>query len=264
MGKSIKIAENKAASVVLEKLLPFQFSRIFPVIETSTIPRPSVSKEPSSTESPTESVTSESVSVKNHLQELCQKNSLKIPEYTLKSKTGSANAPLFTVLCKIHDSNDELIQQSYGNAASRKAADIDAAKKLIPKIRALIDSMGGATGNFPPMATNLEQSVEHIALVDQVQVDDIVAQLVGNDFTIPEFICKTTDPADPHNESTVLHLCLAYSYYKPDHNQAPLSHYDLVTLPVVGHGKAGTQDEAKFDALINLYHTTQELLPKQC
>ena len=247
-GKSLKLAECDAAAKALNHL----YISKNPLTDQSFI-----NMEGTGASDISEPI---SVSIKNQLQELCQKNSLQIPEYTLVNRvTGSNNHTEFSVLCQIKDRYGDIIDRIFGNGSTKRGAETDAAANMLPKIRTVIENSNNGiilSSGRPTFSLNEDTT----SLID---IDEIIARLVGRDLNMPEYLFEVTEPADPSDRSTIQHLCLAYSYHSNPSSVAMQCNYDITKLPFVGHGIAYTKDEAKYEALLKLYENVNEMLEVQ-
>ena len=196
------------------------------------------------------------VNAKGSLQELCQRNQLSIPEYKTISKKGPSHDLEFSVSCCVKDINSDVIDIRHGNGKNKKAAEIDAAVQMKHKIELILpDIMNGISP-----ARCIPRSGRPIGAVpmeDQLQLDELLAVIIGKGFNTPELLMQTSEPADVNDLSTIKHLCLALA----QHSQ-PLSvpcSYDLATLPVAAQGIGSTEEEAKREALLNLVNNIHML-----
>lgn len=246
-GKSLKLAEGDAAVKVFEYLSQAKNNEFPPISEEDIEEVDSPSLEPS-------------LNMKNRLQELCQKNSLSIPEYIIASKSGQPQSLEFSVKCRIKDSNGDVIDETYGSGKSKKDAEIHAANIMLPRIKKLIDAI--SSGEITPHLVRKEMTSQDtaISLVDPFVVERIMAELIGRDLSYPEYLFQVTEPADPNVPTSVQHLCLAYSHHNNPRAVAKRCHYDIINLPIVGHGIGNTQDESRYDALFKLLDNVVELL----
>lgn len=71
-------------------------------------------------------------------QELCANNNLQEPEYLLIKDIGPPHARIFTLRCKISNFEED------GMATTKKQAKHDAAKKMVDKIKNLVDNSNGS------------------------------------------------------------------------------------------------------------------------
>ena len=72
------------------------------------------------------------MSAKNELQELMQKNGMKIPIYTVKSKSGPAHSPCFVCCVTVDWKGQTLTEEADGK--NKKDAEQSAAKKMLTSI----------------------------------------------------------------------------------------------------------------------------------
>lgn len=79
---------------------------------------------------------------KNELQELCQKYTLKLPEYKLVSNTGRDHAPSFIYSVKVEWRNGEVLEERGQPASNKKDAQRSCAEVMLQRIR----GMGGGAG----------------------------------------------------------------------------------------------------------------------
>ena len=201
------------------------------------------------------------VNVKGKLQELCQRNHLQIPKYTRIGQVGPSHASNFTVKCLIKDINGAVIEDDYGYGKSLKSAETDAATKLLAKLQKLIDSAsqegGWSRGGVPVFPTKSSQLPQSSSPVEELDMDELVAHLILTGCSGPEYLVETTEPLN-NDPATVEYLCLAYCNAGPG-SVAKNCNYDVATQPIVGHGRAPLEDDAKRDALANLIHNIHEL-----
>ncbi len=205
------------------------------------------------------------VNLKGNLQELCQKNQLKVPEYKTISKTGPSHDLSFSVVCTVKDVNGDIIHRVHGNGKNKKQAENDAANEMKRKIDALIpDLINGikpATLKSIPNSSGKLSRPAQIPLEDQVHLDELFAAVMSMGFDTPQFLLQTSDPADPNDLSTMRHLCLALAHHlSPSVVQCS---YDLQSLPVAAQAIGNTEEEAKTEALLNLVNNINLLGIKQ-
>ena len=195
------------------------------------------------------------INAKGSLQELCQKNMLAIPEYRTQDKSGPSHDLSFTVQCIIKDSNGDTIESVYGNGKSKKAAENDAALKMKEKIEVLLPVMSSGISPIkvtPRSGQAKDATKEGIPFEDQVEIDELYAQILGRNFDFPELLMQKSMPADPNNFETVKHLCLALARHSYPSSVSDKCRYDVTMLPVAAQGIGDTEEEAKREALCNL------------
>lgn len=186
---------------------------------------------------------------KGMLQELAQKNQLQIPEYLLIEKTGPSHEHSFTIKCTVRDSNGDIIEQVCGNGKSKKNAENDAAAKMAEKIKVILPQMVDGIAPFRPVS---KSSSTCIALEDQVDISELVVQIMAKDFEAPQYMIELSEPADPNDDTTVRHLCLAYTRHCNPKSVSSQCRYDVINLPVVAQGVGSTEQESQSEALLNL------------
>ena len=251
-GKSKKDAKVQAAQIMLQQI-PQEKSPPIPK-NVSISPRGAGSSGGGGMESTDGSLGATPVgNFKGNLQELCQKNQLRIPEYNTISKSGPSHKFSFSVVCIVKDVNGDIIQRVHGNGTSKKQAENDAAIEMKRIIDALIPDL---VNGIKPAATksilNSSGKVSRpvIPLEDQVHLDELYVAVMSMGFEPPQFMLQTSDPADPKDLTTMKHLCLALAH----HSRPSLVEcsYDLQSLPVAAQAIGNTEEEAKREALLNL------------
>ena len=267
-AKTVKAAEMDAAGKLIEdfeNLLKMTDPRMpFPALEISEDETDNgtslkQTRIQTSRAAPVGSNSPGAPNVKGQLQELCQQNSLQVPVYKRIGVKGQSHNPEFTIKCTVRDGNGEILEETYGNGKSNRAAEVDAATKLYNKLKPLIDSLpsGGVIPRNPhrpmkPESTQLEE--------DPLDLDELVARVVYKDCNVPEYLIEKSEPADKKDPSTSKYLCLAYTKHQnPDSVVAKQCRYDIKERPLVGHGTGYTESDAKCEAVMNLLHTINVL-----
>ena len=89
-------------------------------------------------------VSSPSSSAKNELQELLQKSIFNYPPpmYDHLTPRGPAHKQQFTCRCIVKDNNGHVIYERQGSASTKKEAEMNAAKDMIPFVRAMLEDGG--------------------------------------------------------------------------------------------------------------------------
>ncbi len=194
------------------------------------------------------------LNAKGSLQELCQRNLLSIPIYKTVSKKGPSHDITFSVSCCVKDINGELIHVLYGNGKNKKSAETDAALQMKQKIEALLPEI---TNGLTSVKTRSSNPSIKLPIEDQLQLDELLATIIGKNFNTPELLIQTSEPADVNDLSTMKHLCVALAQHcQPLQVQCS---YDVATLPVASQGIGSTEEEAKREALLNLLNNIHML-----
>ena len=89
-------------------------------------------------------VTSPSSSVKNELQELLQRSVFNYPPplYEHLPARGPSHKREFTCKCIVKDNHDYVIHETQGSGSTKKEAEMNAAKKIMPFIEAMLEGGG--------------------------------------------------------------------------------------------------------------------------
>ena len=92
-------------------------------------------------------VTSPSSSTKNELQELLQKSVFNYPPplYDHLPPRGPSHKREFTCKCVVKDNHDQVIHETQGSGSTKKEAEMNAAKEMIPFIGAMLEGGGQLT-----------------------------------------------------------------------------------------------------------------------
>lgn len=92
-------------------------------------------------------VTSPSSMAKNQLQELLQKSIFNYPPpvYDHLPARGPSHKREFTCKCVVKDHRDHVIHETLGSGSTKKEADMNAAKEMIPFIQAMLEGGGQLT-----------------------------------------------------------------------------------------------------------------------
>ena len=92
-------------------------------------------------------VTSPSSRAKNELQELLQKSVFNYPPplYDHLPPKGPSHKREFTCKCVVRDNHDCVIHETQGSGSTKKEAEMNAAKDMIPFIKAMLGGGGQLT-----------------------------------------------------------------------------------------------------------------------
>ncbi|KAL6264507.1 hypothetical protein P5V15_004615 [Pogonomyrmex californicus] len=131
-GRCKKDAKHEAAKAMLSEIAAHKNYLQLPAANTpvaspSRSPFHSISVPPKITNVPF-------VNAVGELQELCVNNNLEEPQYVLIRDHGPPHAKIFTIRCKISSFEEN------GTATTKKQAKHDAAKKMVDKIKYLVNN----------------------------------------------------------------------------------------------------------------------------
>ncbi|XP_012229073.1 RISC-loading complex subunit TARBP2-like [Linepithema humile] len=134
MGRCKKDAKHEAAKAMLTEIAKH---RNYPQLPAASTPAQSPSRSPFHS-SPLPAKISANVPFVNaigELQELCAENHLKDPEYILVRDVGPPHARVFTIRCTVSNFKED------GVATTKKQAKHDAAKRMVERIKGLVDGL---------------------------------------------------------------------------------------------------------------------------
>lgn len=184
---------------------------------------------------------------KGNLQHICQKNMLLIPEYKLVDRKGPSHDLQFSVLCTVRDTNKDIVKKVFGNGASKRQAEVDAAMRMKAEIETLLPSIIEGVG--PMKKTVPRQGLEEPD-GDSVMIDELISIVMSKSFHMPDILTEQSEPVDSSDLSTMKYLCIASAeHIDPAH---VVSSYELYRFPIASQGIGVTEEEAKRDALLNL------------
>lgn len=86
---------------------------------------------------------------KSELQEIFQKGGLALPDYKMLERSGPAHCLLFKVQVTVSLHGQELVEIAEGG--SKKAAEKEAAKKLLPKVKEMLTPGGRRLSPAPSL-----------------------------------------------------------------------------------------------------------------
>jgi hypothetical protein len=92
-------------------------------------------------------VTSPSSRAKSQLQELLQKSVFNYPPpvYDHLPPRGPSHKREFTCKCVVKDNHDQVIHETQGSGSTKKEAEMNAAKEMMPFIEAMLEGGGQLT-----------------------------------------------------------------------------------------------------------------------
>ncbi|KYN07398.1 PREDICTED: interferon-inducible double-stranded RNA-dependent protein kinase activator A homolog [Cyphomyrmex costatus] len=132
-GRCKKDAKHEAATAMLKEIAAH---RNYPQLTDANTPTESPSKSPfHSIPLPPKTGNVPFVNAIGELQELCAENNLNEPEYILIRDVGPPHAKLFTIRCKTSNFEED------GIATTKKQAKHDAAKKMVDKVKSVLDKL---------------------------------------------------------------------------------------------------------------------------
>ncbi|XP_071577655.1 RISC-loading complex subunit TARBP2-like [Temnothorax nylanderi] len=132
-GRCKKDAKHEAAKAMLTEIAAH---RNYPQLPAATTPTMSPSKSPFHSAPPPPKIPANVpfFNAVGELQELCADNPLQKPEYILIRDIGPPHARIFTIRCKVSSFEED------GIATTRKQAKHDAAKRMVDRIKCLMNN----------------------------------------------------------------------------------------------------------------------------
>ncbi|KAG5343505.1 PRKRA kinase, partial [Acromyrmex charruanus] len=132
-GRCKKDAKHEAAKAMLTEIAAH---RNYPQLPAANTPTVSPPKSPfHSAPLPPKIANIPFVNAVGELQELCAENNLHEPEYFLIQDVGPPHAKIFTIRCKVSNFEED------GIATTKKQAKHDAAKRMVDKIKGLMNNL---------------------------------------------------------------------------------------------------------------------------